>query len=164
MLSPITYQLGAVLVKGAGQSFQSTRGGYWTKAVLRNMSPTTITPNQNDMKDTAAVAFRGSGFYAAKRWCRSDCEVLHGEVSVSGSDAERNFGHAKSWSARRRDSKVNAAKLCWRRVQWYIWSGVKRIFHWNPVEGRFDVMKVNGAENELYETQADTRLFAGSLY
>ncbi|KAN0080134.1 hypothetical protein V8E55_009700 [Tylopilus felleus] len=57
-------------------------------------------------------------------------------------------GHPeRRWDARRRDPRVNgadlyvvrvskagvgAAKPCWRCVQWCAWSGVKRIFHWDP--------------------------------
>jgi len=82
-------------------------------------------------------------------------------------------------SARRRDSRINGADIyvarvvkqglgsarpCWRCVKWCYWSGVKRIFHWNADEGRFDVIKVNDLEGDCYETQADTRLFAGSCY
>lgn len=38
---------------------------------------------------------------------------------------------------------------------------MKRVFHWDEVEHRFEMVKVNGAERENYETRADTRLFAG---
>lgn len=38
---------------------------------------------------------------------------------------------------------------------------MKRIFHWNAEEGKFDVVKVNSAESGQYETHADIRLFAG---
>jgi hypothetical protein len=40
---------------------------------------------------------------------------------------------------------------------------VKRIFHWNGEEGKFDVVKVNTAERDQYETHADIRLFAGMV-
>ncbi|EIW76547.1 hypothetical protein CONPUDRAFT_168399, partial [Coniophora puteana RWD-64-598 SS2] len=59
---------------------------------------------------------------------------------------------------------LGSARPCWRCVKWCYWSGVKRIFHWNASEGRFDVIKVNDLEGGCYETQADTRLFAGSCY
>ncbi|KAF8550644.1 hypothetical protein OG21DRAFT_1446308 [Imleria badia] len=86
----------------------------------------------------------------------------------------------RGWDARRRDPRVNGADLyvvrvskagmgaskpCWRCVRWCAWSGVKRIFHWDPVLGRFEVLKVNGAEGEdVYETSSDARLFAGASY
>ncbi|KAG1859091.1 hypothetical protein C8R48DRAFT_605897 [Suillus tomentosus] len=77
-------------------------------------------------------------------------------------------------NARRRDSKVNgadiyvarviknglgAAKPCWRCIHWCWWFGVKRIFHWNPVIGDFEVLKVNEGYKDHYETQTDVRLF-----
>jgi hypothetical protein len=40
---------------------------------------------------------------------------------------------------------------------------VKRIFHWNGEEGKFDMVKVNTAERDQYETHADIRLFAGMV-
>ena len=85
----------------------------------------------------------------------------------------------RRWDARRRDPRVNgadlyvvrvnkggtgAAKPCWRCVRWCAWSGVKRIFHWDPAVGRFEVLKVNGAEGaDVYETSSDARLFAGAV-
>jgi len=82
----------------------------------------------------------------------------------------------KAWSARRRDPRINGADLyvarvtkvgmgsakpCWRCLEWCRWAGVKRIFHWNGEEGKFDMVKVNTAERDQYETHADIRLFAG---
>ncbi|KAI0772341.1 hypothetical protein BD413DRAFT_623058 [Trametes elegans] len=82
----------------------------------------------------------------------------------------------KMWDARRRDPRANgadiyvarftkngmgSAKPCWRCLEWCRWAGVKRIFHWNADEGKFDVVKVNSAERGQYETHADIRLFAG---
>ncbi|GBE86947.1 hypothetical protein SCP_1001910 [Sparassis crispa] len=90
--------------------------------------------------------------------------------SCSGKEVERR------WDARRRDSRVNGADIyvarftkngmgsarpCWRCLEWCKWAGVKRIFHWNNEEGRFDVVKVNSAQRDIYETHADFRLFAG---
>ena len=80
------------------------------------------------------------------------------------------------WSSRRRDSKLNGADLyvaritktgcgnarpCWRCLEWCRWAGVKRIFHWNEETSSFNVVKVNSASIGVYETHADTRLFAG---
>jgi len=82
----------------------------------------------------------------------------------------------KAWSARRRDPRINGADIyvarvtkvgmgsarpCWRCLEWCRWAGVKRIFHWNGEEGKFDVVKVNTAERDKYETHADIRLFSG---
>ncbi|OBZ74366.1 hypothetical protein A0H81_05492 [Grifola frondosa] len=97
----------------------------------------------------------------------------------SASEANHSCGSKdsdKGWDARRRDPRVNGAdiyvarftkngtgtaKPCWRCLEWCRWAGVKRIFHWNAVEGRFEVVKVNSAQNGQYETHADIRLFAG---
>ncbi|KAI0296966.1 hypothetical protein B0F90DRAFT_1953249 [Multifurca ochricompacta] len=83
---------------------------------------------------------------------------------------------AKAWSARRRDPRINggdiyvarvtkvgmgSAKPCWRCVEWCRWAGVKRIFHWNGEDGKFDMVKVNTAARDQYETHADIRLYAG---
>lgn len=86
---------------------------------------------------------------------------------------------AKStWSGRRRVNRVNgadiyvarftksgvgSAKPCWRCLEWCRWAGVKRVFHWNGIERKFDVVKVNEACEQLdaYETHADGRLYAG---
>jgi len=84
----------------------------------------------------------------------------------------------KAWSARRRDPRINGADIyvarvtkvgmgsarpCWRCVEWCRWAGVKRIFHWNGEDSKFEVVKVNTAEREQYETHADIRLFAGMV-
>jgi hypothetical protein len=84
----------------------------------------------------------------------------------------------KAWSARRRDPRINGADIyvarvtkvgmgsarpCWRCVEWCRWAGVKRIFHWNGEDGKFDVVKVNTAVRDQYETHADVRLFAGMV-
>jgi len=82
----------------------------------------------------------------------------------------------KAWCARRRDPRINGADIyvarvtkvgmgsarpCWRCVEWCRWAGVKRIFHWNGEDGKFEVVKVNTAVRDQYETHADIRLFAG---
>lgn len=84
----------------------------------------------------------------------------------------------KAWSARRRDPRINGADLyvarvtkvgmgsakpCWRCLEWCRWAGVKRIFHWNGEDGKFDMVKVNTAERDQYETHADIRLYAGMV-
>jgi hypothetical protein len=40
---------------------------------------------------------------------------------------------------------------------------VKRIFHWNGEDHKFDVVKVNMAERNQYETHADVRLSSGMV-
>ena len=54
---------------------------------------------------------------------------------------------------------MGSARPCWRCVEWCWRVGVKRIFRWNG-DGKFDVVKVNMAERDQYETNADGRLFA----
>ena len=58
---------------------------------------------------------------------------------------------------------MGSAKPCWRCVEWCRWAGVKRIFHWNGEDGKFDMVKVNTAEKDQYETHADIRLYAGMV-
>lgn len=80
------------------------------------------------------------------------------------------------WDGRRRDPRMNGAdiyvarvtkhgmgcaKPCWRCLEWARWAGVKRIFHWDESQGRFEVMKVNAIQVERYGTHSDVRLFAG---
>lgn len=102
--------------------------------------------------------------------------------TCSGSDdceiAPPTWQPGKGWNVRRRQSRVNgadiyvarmtksgtgSAKPCWRCLEWCRWAGVKRVFHWNSEEGKFDVVKVNGDGRENYETRADGRLFAGKV-
>ena len=68
---------------------------------------------------------------------------------------------ADIYVARVTKSGMGNAKPCWRSLEWCRWAGVKRVFHWNGEEHRFDVVKVNSADRENYETRADGRLFAG---
>ena len=58
---------------------------------------------------------------------------------------------------------MGSARPCWRCVEWCRWAGVKRIFHWNGEDGKFDMVKVNTAERDQYETHADIRLYAGMV-
>jgi hypothetical protein len=96
-------------------------------------------------------------------------------AGVPGPETEKE----KAWSARRRDPRINgadiyvaritkvgmgSAKPCWRCVVWCRWAGVKRIFHWNGEDGKFDVVKVNTAEEDQYETHADIRLRHGEMF
>jgi hypothetical protein len=41
-------------------------------------------------------------------------------------------------------------------VEWCRWAGIKRIFHWDSVEGQFKCVKVCD-DTEHYRTQADSR-------
>ncbi|KAJ7658494.1 hypothetical protein B0H17DRAFT_1163248 [Mycena rosella] len=52
------------------------------------------------------------------------------------------------------------SKPCWRCVDWCVWAGIKRIFHWSAEEGRFICLKV-GTSREPYQTTADTRFACG---
>ena len=58
---------------------------------------------------------------------------------------------------------MGTAKPCWRYVEWCRWAGIERIFHWNGEYGKFDMVKVNTAERDQYETHGDIRLYAGMM-
>ena len=121
------------------------------------------------------VRAQGEGATAKKK--QKVCACVPGECGEGGRTPLAR--PERGWDARRRDPRVNgadlyvvrvskvgvgAAKPCWRCVRWCAWSGVKRIFHWDPGLGRFEVLKVNGTEGEgVYETSSDVRLFAGAV-
>lgn len=84
----------------------------------------------------------------------------------------------KAYDARRRDPRVNgsdiyvvrvlkngmgSARPCGRCLEWCSWAGVKRIFHWNEVDNRFDVVKVSAYRTEIYQTHADERMAMGTV-
>jgi hypothetical protein len=115
------------------------------------------------------VGAGAGGKRRARRLLDGACWAAGGPVVVEA---------GKAWSARRRDPRINGADIyvarvtkvgmgsarpCWRCVEWCRWAGVKRIFHWNAEEGKFDMVKVNTAERGQYETHADVRLFAGMV-
>ncbi|KAJ7730240.1 hypothetical protein DFH07DRAFT_969236 [Mycena maculata] len=57
------------------------------------------------------------------------------------------------------------ARPCWRCVEWCAWAGIRRIFHWSTVEGRFVCLKVGGAlKEECYQTITDCRYFTGQSF
>ncbi|KAH7924204.1 hypothetical protein BV22DRAFT_1013797 [Leucogyrophana mollusca] len=186
-ISSMTYNLGAVLVKGGkviSTGYNHHRTHYDGNDIRKHghRKPVSMHAEMHAIYNLTGmspsfkqqVQVRGRRTAAAKRrpWhlgatTNSSCE--HGG---GVSDGEKALG------ARRRDPRVNggdiyvvrvvknglgSARPCWRCVRWCHWSGVKRIFHWNSVERRFDVIKVNSLDNEFYETQADARLFAGSV-
>ena len=68
---------------------------------------------------------------------------------------------ADLYVARITKNGMGNAKPCWRCLEWCKWAGIKRIFHWNEETNQFDVVKVNNAQPDQYETHADIRLFAG---
>ncbi|KDQ08941.1 hypothetical protein BOTBODRAFT_117881 [Botryobasidium botryosum FD-172 SS1] len=85
---------------------------------------------------------------------------------------------SKAYDARRRDPRVNGSDLyvaritklgvggarpCGRCLEWCKWAGVKRVFHWNGDEGKFEVVKVNGGDQDVYQTHADIRLVLGTV-
>jgi len=94
----------------------------------------------------------------------------------SGNSSRESF--SKAYDARRRDPRVNGSDLyvarftklgvggarpCGRCLEWCKWAGVKRVFHWNGDEGKFDVVKVNDSEQDAYQTHADIRLVLGTF-
>lgn len=98
------------------------------------------------------------------------CSPLGNQSAIGTGEVDRG------WNSRRRDPRVNGADIyvarvtkrgmgsampCWRCLEWCRWAGVKRIFHWDADQGKFEVVKVNSAEKEVYETRADLRLYSG---
>ena len=119
------------------------------------------------MRGRSSGSSRSSSGLSGKR---HSCCAASGPLAIEGGE--------KAWSARRRDPRINGADIyvarvtkvgmgsarpCWRCVEWCRWAGVKRIFHWNGEDGKFEVVKVNTAERGQYETHADIRLFAGMV-
>lgn len=108
----------------------------------------------------------------------SDESNEQSDCTCASSDSDSplpSWNPGKSWDERRRDARVNGAdiyvarvtksgmgnaKPCWRCLEWCRWAGVKRVFHWNGEDNCWEVVKVNSAERENYETKADGRLFA----
>ncbi|KAG2757714.1 hypothetical protein P692DRAFT_20711722 [Suillus brevipes Sb2] len=177
--SSMTYHLGAVLVKGGkviSTGHNHHRTHYDGNDILKHghRKPTSmhaemhaifsLTGMSPSFKQQVQLSLRRTA--ASKR--RPRFETC---CTQAGCDASTQ----RRWDARRRDSRVNgadiyvarviknglgAAKPCWRCIHWCWWFGVKRIFHWNPVVGDFEVLKVNEGFKDHYETQTDVRLFA----
>ena len=131
---------------------------------------------------------RGPATKHAGRQGRASAES--DDTSDSSEEDETSCGHlgvelpdlvirppsAKRWDVRRRDPRVNGADIyvarvtkngmgtarpCWRCLEWCRWAGIKRVFHWNGEEGRFECVKVNESQNAPYETRVDMRLASG---
>jgi hypothetical protein len=61
-----------------------------------------------------------------------------------------------------RSGLTGCARPCGRCLAWCQWAGVRRVFHWNPETGRFDVVKVADTQgSHSYATQADKRVSSG---
>ncbi|KAG1896238.1 uncharacterized protein F5891DRAFT_958882, partial [Suillus fuscotomentosus] len=181
--SSMTYHLGAVLVKGGkviSTGYNHHRTHYDGNDILKHghRKPTSmhaemhaifsLTGMSPSFKQQVQLSLRRTA--AAKRRPRSETRLTQ-----AGRAAPTRQRPPRGRNARRRDSKVNgadiyvarviknglgAAKPCWRCIHWCWWFGVKRIFHWNPVIGDFEVLKVNEGYKDHYETQTDVRLFA----
>ncbi|KAG1775624.1 hypothetical protein EV702DRAFT_972718 [Suillus placidus] len=181
--SSMTYHLGAVLVKGGkviSTGYNHHRTHYDGNDILKHghRKPTSmhaemhaifsLTGMSPSFKQQVQLSLRRTA--AAKR--RPRFETRPTQARRNAPTRQRP---PRGWDARRRDSRVNgadiyvarviknglgAAKPCWRCVHWCWWFGVKRIFHWNPVIGDFEVLKVNEGYKDHYETQTDVRLFA----
>ncbi|KAG1807107.1 uncharacterized protein BJ212DRAFT_1282465 [Suillus subaureus] len=168
--SSMTYHLGAVLVKGGkviSTGYNHHRTHYDGNDILKHghrkltsmhaemhaifsltgMSPSFKQQVQLSLQRTAA----------AKR--RPRFETRPTQAGRNASTQQRVNG-ADIYVARVIKNGLGAAKPCWRCIHWCWWFGVKRIFHWNPVVGDFEVLKVNEGYRDHYETQTDVRLFA----
>ncbi|KAJ7735889.1 hypothetical protein B0H16DRAFT_1731014 [Mycena metata] len=63
-----------------------------------------------------------------------------------------------------KNGEFGCSKPCWRCVDWCWWAGIKRIFHWSAVEGRFICLKVGDVcKAECYETATELRLLNGRV-
>ncbi|KAG1724603.1 hypothetical protein EDB19DRAFT_1644475 [Suillus lakei] len=181
--SSMTYHLGAVLVKGGkvmSTGHNHHRTHYDGNDILKHghRKPTSmhaemhaifsLTGMSPSFKQQVQLSPRRTA--AAKRRPRFETRPTQ-----AGRNVPTQQRPPRGWDARRRDSRVNgadiyvarviknglgAAKPCWRCVHWCWWFGVKRIFHWNPAIGEFEMLKVNEGYKDHYETQTDVRLFA----
>jgi len=84
-----------------------------------------------------------------------------------------------SWDTRRRDPRISGADVyvarvtrkgiigpaspCWRCIEWCRWAGIKRIFHWDPENGRWEVVKVNDVD-KVYCTNSDLKMVGGNMW
>ncbi|KAG2078415.1 hypothetical protein BDR04DRAFT_1124266 [Suillus decipiens] len=170
--SSMTYHLGAVLVKGGkviSTGYNHHRTHYDGNDILKHghRKPTSmhaemhaifsLTGMSPSFKQQVQLSLRRTA--AAKRRPRFETHPTKtGRNAPSGQDSRVNG--ADIYVARVIKNGLGAAKPCWRCIHWCWWFGVKRIFHWNPVIGVFEVLKVNEGYKDHYETQTDVRLFA----
>jgi len=75
---------------------------------------------------------------------------------VKRSPMPRALKGADLYVVRRTKTGLGCAQPCWRCVEWCRWAGIKRIFHWDNVDGQFKCIKVCD-DAEHYKTQADSR-------
>ncbi|KAG2117147.1 uncharacterized protein F5147DRAFT_750885 [Suillus discolor] len=168
--SSMTYHLGAVLVKGGkviSTGYNHHRTHYDGNDILKHghRKPTSmhaemhaifsLTGMSPSFKQQVQLSLRRTA--AAKRRPRSEtCPTQPGRNAPT----RQRVNGADIYVARVIKNGLGAAKPCWRCIHWCWWFGVKRIFHWNPVIGDFEVLKVNEGFKDHYETQTDVRLFA----
>ncbi|KAI0659545.1 hypothetical protein C8Q70DRAFT_1066160 [Cubamyces menziesii] len=188
--SPMCFTLGAVMVKGGKviSSGYNHHRPHYDGAEVRthgHRKPVSMHAEMHaifsltGMSPSFKTQVQGMERYPSASDGHSHSSGITCSAPTSGKTASRNAQRRepdKLWDARRRDPRANgadiyvarftkngmgSAKPCWRCLEWCRWAGVKRIFHWNAEEGKFDVVKVNSAESGQYETHADIRLFAG---
>ncbi|KIJ06007.1 hypothetical protein PAXINDRAFT_140914 [Paxillus involutus ATCC 200175] len=136
-----------VQARGAVKRRLWCRGGAFHEDVSSGASRTCAG------KSAATTTTRKAGC----RDCVGCSKHIKGEKPGGGS----NSSDGRSLNARRRDPRVNGADLYVVRVVKSSTGSAKPC--WRCV--RFDVVKVNSVgEGDVYETQADTRLFAGAPY
>ena len=166
--------------KGRTQQNQFHRGhGVTKRAVKMRVSKKPSHRKARSQSKDRLGSSSSSGDASGNESSSSSTEV---RIGFGGGPAECIYAMpselvgGKAYIARRRDPRVNGADIyiaritksgcgnarpCWRCLEWCKWAGVKRIFHWNEETCKFDVVKVNSAPKEQYETHADNRLFAG---
>ncbi|KAF8266057.1 hypothetical protein EI94DRAFT_1520116, partial [Lactarius quietus] len=177
--SPMCFTLGAVLVKGGKviSSGYNHHRPHYDGAEVRTRGHRKPVSMHAEMHAIFSLTGMSPSFRKQQGTRAGASPQLQTPACRSHSGTPAPPGEAdKAWSARRRDPRINGADLyvarvtkvgmgsakpCWRCVEWCRWAGVKRIFHWNGEDGKFDMVKVNTAERDQYETHADIRLYAG---
>lgn len=97
--------------------------------------------DQNDGVSTENSAQRSHGTRHQRDHCRDSklrgCDLYVARISKCGQASGK-------------------AAPCWRCIQWSKWAGVKRIYHWNEENGRFEAIKLNDPDvGNAYETTSD---------
>ncbi|KAJ7457044.1 hypothetical protein FB451DRAFT_1342006 [Mycena latifolia] len=118
-----------------------------TPKTTRNRDSATTKP----AKRTAASGGAAQGVRAAASL--ESCS-LPGEEEAGG----RDISGSTLYVCRVTKDGFGCSKPCWRCVDWCEWAGIKRIFYWSVVEGRFLCLKVGAPSGESYQTIADTRM------
>ncbi|KAI5984622.1 hypothetical protein EDD15DRAFT_2480115 [Pisolithus albus] len=178
--STMNFHLGAVLVKGGkiiSSGHNHCRTHYDGKDVREQGHRKPVSMHAEMHAIYSLTGMSPSFKQQVQPGQRTACAVNQKPCFEPGRQRSKSKRDRQGWT--RQHPRVNGADLyvvrvtrsgvgnaqpCWRCVRWCALSGVKRIFHWNPKEGKFEVVKVNDESCVFYQTQADTRLFSGATY